>query len=38
MIAYVFQKYPEDFIFQLSAILQKFTREICYILERWPAF
>ena len=30
MIAYVFQKYPENFAFQLFKILHQFTREICY--------
>ena len=30
MIAYVFQKYPENFAFQQFIILQSFTREICY--------
>ena len=33
MIAFAFQKYPEDFIFQLFIILQYFTREICYLLK-----
>ena len=28
MITYVFQKYPENFVFQ------KFTREICYFLKK----
>ena len=34
MIAYVFQKYPESFAFQLVMILQLFTREICYFLKK----
>ena len=34
MIAYVFQKYLENFAFQLFLILQQFTREICYFLKK----
>ena len=34
MIAYVFQKYPKNFVFQLFIILQLFTREICYVLKK----
>ena len=34
MIAYVFQKYPENFAIQLFIILQQFTREICYFLKK----
>ena len=30
MIAYVFQKYTDNFAFQLLIILQKFGREIYY--------
>ena len=33
MIAYVFQNYPENFVFQLFIILQYLTREICYFLK-----
>ena len=33
MIAYVFQKCPQNFAFQLFVVLQKFTREICYFLK-----
>ena len=29
-----FQKYPENFAFQLFTILQQFTREMCYFLEK----
>ena len=29
MITYVFQKYPENFAFELSIILQYFNRENC---------
>ena len=29
-----FQKYPENFAFQLFMILQKVTREICYYLKK----
>ena len=36
MIAYVFQKYPENFLFQLFTILQSFTPEICYFLPICP--
>ena len=32
MIAYVFQKYPEKFAFQLPIILQQFTHKIYYFL------
>ena len=38
MIACVFQKYPENFDFQLFIILQYFTREICYYLKKYPTF
>ena len=38
MIAYVFQKYPKNFAFQLFLILQEFTREICYFLQKYPTF
>ena len=38
MTAYVFQKYPENFTFQLSIILQYFAREICYFLKKEPTF
>ena len=38
MIAYVFQKYPENFEFQLFIILRQFTREICYFLKKLPTF
>ena len=38
MIAYVFQKYTENFAFQLFIILQLFTREICYFLKKQPTF
>ena len=34
MIASVFQKYSENFVFQLFIILQQFTREICYFLKK----
>ena len=34
----VFQKYPENFAFQLFIILQKFTRETCYFLKKKPTF
>ena len=34
MIAYVFQKDPESFAFQLFLILPVFTREICYFLKK----
>ena len=34
MIASVFQKYPENFAFQLFTILQQFTSEICYFLKK----
>ena len=30
MMAYLSQKYPENFAFQLSIIAQLFTLEICY--------
>ena len=33
MIAYVFQKYPENFAFQLFIVFQ-FTRKICYFLKK----
>ena len=32
MNAYMFQKYPENFTFELFIILQQFTHEICYFL------
>ena len=32
MISYIFQKYSENFAFQLFIILQQYTREICYLL------
>ena len=38
MIAYVFQKYPENYSFQLFIILQQFTKEICYFLKKQPIF
>ena len=38
MIAYVFQKYPENYVFQLFIILQYFTREIRYSLKKQPTF
>ena len=34
MIAYMFQKYPENFAFQLFMVLQQFTSEICYFLKK----
>ena len=34
MIAYVYQKYLENFAFQLYIILKQFTREICYFLKK----
>ena len=34
MIAYMIQKYPENFVFQQFIILQQFTREICYFLKK----
>ena len=34
MIAYVFQKYPENLAFQLFIILQLFTREIWHFLKK----
>ena len=33
MIAYAFQKYSNNFTFQLFVILQYFSREICYVLK-----
>ena len=33
MIAYVFQKYPKNFVFQLFIILQLFTREFAMFLK-----
>ena len=33
MIAYVFEKYPKIFTFELFIILQQFTREICYFFK-----
>ena len=38
MISYVFQKYYENFAFQLFIILQQYIREICYLLQKYPAF
>ena len=38
MIAYLFQKSPENFAFQLFIALQQFTREICYFLKKQPTF
>ena len=38
MIVYVFQKYPENFAFQIFINLQQFTREICYFLKKQPTF
>ena len=35
MIAYVFQKYLENFTFQLFIFLQQFTREIYYSLKKY---
>ena len=37
-MAYVFQKYSENFIFQLFTILQQFTREIYYFLKKQSHF
>ena len=34
MIAYVFQKYLENFTFQIFIILQQFTFEVCYFLKK----
>ena len=34
MIAYMYQKYPENFAFQLFLILQKFTHKIFYFLKK----
>ena len=36
MIAYMFQKYPENFAFELFTISESFTREICYFLKKYP--
>ena len=36
MIAYVFQKYPENLTIQLFIILQQLIREICYFLKKQP--
>ena len=36
MIAYVFQKYPENFAFRLFIIFQEFTLEICNFLKKYP--
>ena len=33
-IAYLFQKYPENFASQLFIILQQFTGEICHFLKK----
>ena len=38
MVAYVFQKYAENFTFQEFIILQLFTHEICYFLKKSPIF
>ena len=38
MIAYVFQKYPENFTFQLFLVLQQFARKICYFLKKIAYF
>ena len=32
MIAYVFEKYAENFTFELFIILQQFARKMCYFL------
>ena len=34
----VFQKYPENFVFELFIILHEFTHEICYFLKKQPNF
>ena len=34
MIADMFQKYPENFVFQLFIILQQFTHKICNFLKK----
>ena len=34
MITYIFQKYPENFVFQLFITLKQFTREISYFLKK----
>ena len=38
MIAYVFQKYPENFAFQLFIILKQLTREICHFVKKIAYF
>ena len=38
MIVYVYQKYTENFAFQLFIILQQFTRKICYFLKKVTFF
>ena len=38
MIAYLLQKYLENFTFQLFLILQQLTHEICYFPEKCPIF
>ena len=35
MIAYVFQKYPENFAFQLFVILQEYNREPLKVAYFW---
>ena len=34
MIAYMYQKYPENFVLQLFIILQRSTCEICQFLKK----
>ena len=36
MTAYMFQKHPENFAFQLFIILQKLPLEIYNFLKKWP--
>ena len=38
MIAYVYQKYPENFALQLFITLQSFTREISCFLKKQSTF
>ena len=38
MNAYLFQKYPDNFVLQLFIILKHSTRETCYLLKKYPAF
>ena len=38
MIAYDFQKFPENFQFQLFTNFQYFTHEFCYFLKIQPTF